>query len=206
MQSAQTLAPKERTSPARASERRCLATGEVLPKDELIRFAADPDGFIIPDLAQNLPGRGLWVKAARDAIDTAARKNLFSRAAKTPLKAGPDLVDQVERLLHKRCLAFMGLARGAGLAVLGQPQVEAALKAGKLDVLLLASDAGQPPHNSRGIAEYPRFTRDELGAAFGHDQIVYAGLRQHGLTEKLKTELARLEKIAAPHHISEGNG
>jgi predicted RNA-binding protein YlxR (DUF448 family) len=200
------MAPEERSSSAHAHERRCLVTGETLPKDELIRFAAGPDNSVVPDLAQNLPGRGLWVKAEREAIDTAARKNLFAKAAKSSVKADPELAGLVEQLLHKRCLAFMGLARGAGLAVLGQPQVEAALKAGKLDMLLLAPDAGSTPSHTRSIIEIRRFTRDELGAAFGHDQIVYAGLKQHSLTEKLKQELARLEKIAATHHISKGNG
>ena len=100
----------------------------------------------------------------------------------------------------------MGLARGAGLATLGQTQVEADLRAGRLDLLLLAPDASDPPANHRHIAENRRFTRGELGAAFGHDQIVYAGLKPHSLTEKLKAELARLENTAASHHISEGNG
>jgi len=59
---------------AASSTRTCLVTGEELPKDELIRFVVGPDNSIVPDLAQNLPGRGLWVKAAREPIAAAARK------------------------------------------------------------------------------------------------------------------------------------
>ena len=40
--------------------RKCIATGEVRPKDELIRFVIAPDGTVTPDIAGKLPGRGLW--------------------------------------------------------------------------------------------------------------------------------------------------
>ena len=44
-------------------ERRCIATGEVQPKHGLIRFVVGPDGQIVPDLSEKLPGRGIWVAA-----------------------------------------------------------------------------------------------------------------------------------------------
>jgi len=213
MQAAHTLAPPDRTERARDSERKCLVTGDVRPKTKLIRFVASPDHSITPDLAQNLPGRGLWVTAEREPIQTAARKNLFAKAAKTSVTADPDLADQTAQLMRKRCLEFLGLARRAGIAVLGQPQVEAALKAGKISLLLLANDASQM--SAIGCQKSEKFchltsvfrllTRDELGAALGHDQIVYAGLKAHPLTAKLTAELARLEKIAVPHHISQAD-
>ena len=53
------------------SERRCISTGKTLPKEELIRFVAGPDGEVVPDLGNDLPGRGAWVKAERSAIDRA---------------------------------------------------------------------------------------------------------------------------------------
>ena len=63
MEAAYTSAPPQ--DPVRYSdnERRCLVTGAVLPKADLIRFVVGPDDSIVPDLAQNLPGRGLWVTA-----------------------------------------------------------------------------------------------------------------------------------------------
>ena len=197
------LHPQERMPAMSESVRKCLATGEELSKDDLVRFVVGPDASVVPDLAQNLPGRGLWVKAERDAIALAAKKNLFARAAKASVKVSADLADQVAGLLRKRCLDFMGLARGAGLAVLGQTQVEAASRAGKLALILIADDAKDAPDNRHQVTEYQNFTRNELGAIFGHDQIVYAGFLPHGLTHKLKRELSRLENISASHLISQ---
>ena len=173
--------------------RKCLATGEVRPKAELIRFVLGPDKAFVPDLAARLPGRGLWVSASRAALEIAIQKNLFTRAARTHVKADVTLIDQVEQLLAKRCLELLGLARSAGLVVLGQPQVEQAVKAHALAFVLVAADAGKDGvkklHHAT-LVPTP-FTRDQLGAALGRDHLVSIGLKPHSLTEKLKTELAR---------------
>ena len=59
--------------------RRCLATGEMKPKAEMIRFVIAPDQSVVPDLSENLPGHGLWVTATPDAIHLAVKKNLFAK-------------------------------------------------------------------------------------------------------------------------------
>jgi predicted RNA-binding protein YlxR (DUF448 family) len=205
MEAAITLTLPDQKARPQPGERRCLVTGKVLPKDELIRFVIGPDRSIVPDLAHNLPGRGLWVTASQEAIATAAQKNLFAKAAKASVTVNAGLADQVAQLMHNRCLDFIGLARRSGIAVLGQPQVEAALKSGKLGLLLTASNARQTMDNRGKIPATSHFTRDELGAALGHDQLVYVGLKAHALTAKLNTELGRLEKISGTAHISHGN-
>ncbi len=177
--------------------RRCLATGAVKPKTELIRFVTGPDNIIVPDLAARLPGRGLWVSADVDALKLAVRKNLFSRAAKTAVKADPALPQQVEQLLAKRCLELLGLARGAGLAVVGHMQVEEAVKARALAFVLVAADAGQDGVKKLYHATLIKggFSRAQLGAALGREQLVYIGLKPHSLTEKLRAELARWQGV-----------
>src|SRR2546426_10204991 len=95
-------------------ERRDIVTGEVMEEAALVRFVAGPDGVVVPALAGKLPGRGLWVAADRASVETAARKGLFSRAAKAKLSAPADLADQVERLMMGRLLSALGLARKAG--------------------------------------------------------------------------------------------
>jgi len=177
--------------------RRCLATGEMKPKTEMIRFVIGPDQSVVPDLSENLPGHGLWVTAETDKILLAAKKNLFAKAAKEPARPAENLAEDVARLLRKRCLEFLGLCKGAGNAVLGEAQTEAALRASKLALFLHAPDATRVLDNRNSIAECDLFSRDEMGSAFGYDQIVYAGILPHGLTQKLKLEINRLRSIAA---------
>ena len=41
--------------------RRCIVSGKTFPKRELIRFCVSPDRELVPDLANKLPGRGIWI-------------------------------------------------------------------------------------------------------------------------------------------------
>jgi len=50
----------KRDQEGRSGERKCVVTGDFLSRDELIRFVCDPEGKIVPDLAERLPGRGVW--------------------------------------------------------------------------------------------------------------------------------------------------
>ncbi|WP_044564265.1 DUF448 domain-containing protein, partial [Azospirillum sp. B4] len=38
--------------------RRCIASGVVGSKDGMIRFVVGPDGTVVPDVEETLPGRG----------------------------------------------------------------------------------------------------------------------------------------------------
>lgn len=182
---------------ATCSDRKCLVTGEVKPKSQLLRFVLDPEKRVVPDVAGRLPGRGLWVCADRQVLQTAIDKKLFARAAKGPVKAEADLACLAENLLAKRCLDLLGLARGAGAVVTGQPQVEEALKSGRLAYVLMAADAGADVQKKLARADivFPPLSREQLGAALGRDQLVAIGLYPHALAETLRTELTRWQGV-----------
>ncbi len=113
-----------RTKTREVSERRCIATGASQPKPGLIRFAIGPGNAVVPDLAEKLPGRGIWVSAERAALTRAVKKNLFPRGAKAPVVTPPDLVAEVEALLAHRLISLVSLARKAGQALAGAEKVK----------------------------------------------------------------------------------
>jgi len=174
------LAPKTLAEASR--ERRDLVTGEVMPEERLIRFVAGPGGVVVPDLARKLPGRGMWVAADRASVETAARKGLFSRSAKAKLSAPADLADQVDRLLARRVLDGLGLAKRAGDLISGFEKVAAALSAGKAAWLVEAADgaadgrrkilsaARKSPKPPRLIGTYDA---SELGLALGGENVIH---------------------------------
>jgi uncharacterized protein len=180
------------------AERRCLVTGAVRAKAELVRFVVSPEGAIVPDIAGRLPGRGLWLTARRDIVATAVSKRLFGRAARRPVIVDEALADRVEALLAARCRDLIGLARRAGEAAMGFVKVEKMLSAGVAGLLLGAADGAR---DGRGklralapdIPERAELTAAELGAAFGRDWVVHVALREGRLAETLAQELGRLE-------------
>lgn len=168
-----------------ARERRDIVSGEVMEEARLIRFVPGPDGLVVPDLARKLPGRGLWVAADRGSVETAAKKGLFSRAAKAKLQAPPDLADQVESLLRRRVLSSLGLARKAGDLTSGFEKVSAAIQSGKVAWLIEASDGAEDGRRkilaaARKAATAPRllgaFNSDELGLALGGENVIHTAL------------------------------
>lgn len=163
----------------------------------MVRFVLGPDGRIAPDLAATLPGRGAWVRAERGALDKAVGRKLFARAFKAPVGAPPDLADAVERLLAKRCVELLGLARRAGQAVAGFVKVETLARAGKIGLLIHAAEGAEDGRRKlSGLAgSAPRIEilrGEELSLAFGRENVVHAALAPGRLADRLLLESRRL--------------
>jgi predicted RNA-binding protein YlxR (DUF448 family)/ribosomal protein L30E len=179
------------------SQRRCLVTRVASGRDHLIRFVLGPDHRVVPDLEERLPGRGMWLSAERDVVNKAVARNLFARAARAHASAEGDLADTVECLLAKRALECVGLARRAGQVVVGFEQVRAWLRASKAALLIAASDsAADGRAKLRRLApDLPlitAFSRAELGACLGRDEVVHVAVAPGGLAQRLLRDVERL--------------
>lgn len=185
--------------------RLCIVTRQELPPAQLIRFVADPDGIIVPDLARRLPGRGVWVTATREAVATAAKRGLFAKNLKKPVKADKELADQVEKLLAAEARQVLSLANKAGLVTTGFSKVDNALAQGEAIALIAANDASidgagklarkfkavQGAKN-RAAPVIQDFTIAELSLAIGGSNVVHAALAGGGLSRRVVTCCQRL--------------
>lgn len=182
-------------------ERKCIATGEVQPKNGLIRFVVGPESQIVPDVLEKLPGRGIWVSADREALDKAVAKKLFARAAKAPVTVPADLVAQVEAQLVARVTGLLALARKSGDAVAGYERVKDWLGKDEADVLIQASDGSGRGKSKLSTPYGGKFigwlTADELGLAFGRETVIHAALGTGGLGKRVVEEAARLKGLRA---------
>jgi predicted RNA-binding protein YlxR (DUF448 family)/ribosomal protein L30E len=180
-----------------ATPRRCLVTRQVLPRERLLRFVVDPEGCVRPDPDARLPGRGMWLSAERNVVNKAVARNLFARAARAPARVEVDLAEQIERLLARRALDTLGLARRAGQVAVGFEQVRLSLRAGTAAVLVTATDAAADGRRKlRGLApQLPlitAFTSTELGAALGRESLMHVAVAPGGLAQRLLRDVERL--------------
>ena len=187
----------------KAPQRRCFATGAVRHKSELVRFVIAPDGTVVPDIEERLPGRGLWLTASRDIITASSGKGLFAKAARSPARAPANLADQVEALLARRCLDLLGFARRAGQVTTGFEKVRSWLGAGKAFLLLEASDGAEDGRrklaiSARDIPVIDLFRGDELSQALGRENAVHVAVRGGKLAALLQQEAARLAGFRGP--------
>ncbi len=183
-------------------ERKCIVTGEVAPKTGLIRFVVSPDGMAVPDLLGKLPGRGIYVSAQRAAIATAINKGLFSRSAKQQVTVPDGLLDMLVRGYADRVVHLISLARKAGGAVAGYEKVKDWLSKDQAYVLIQASDGSDRQKSKlRPPSERDRYieclTGDELGQAFGRENVIHGALASGGLAFRVVEEAVKLSALRA---------
>ncbi|GEM_PF-129643 len=190
--------------------RRCLVSGDRQSKRCLIRFVLSPDQEIVPDLQEVLPGRGFWVSATQDAIEIAARKGRFARAARQQVSVSPDLAERLERLLAERCIELLALARRAGQALAGREKVNDAISAdgfgkGEIPGLYLTAKDGahadpqKLKKSGRGLPAYALLTGAELGQTFGRGSVSNVLVAEGGIAHRLSRDLDRLAGFRKLH-------
>lgn len=198
---------KDRDEP----ERRCIVTRDSGPKAGLVRFVVGPEGEVVPDLAGKLPGRGFYVSATRAALDKAAQKGHFARAARAPVRAPADLADRIESGLAARLVELIALARKAGAAVAGLEKTKAALVSGDAALLVQAADGSvrgraalRPPEGEETLVSC--LSAHEMGLAFARDSVIHAAVLTGGLAERIRDEARRLAGLRGGDQTGKGFG
>lgn len=134
----------------RKPQRSCLGCREVLDQDLLVRFVRAPDGQLLIDERQRLPGRGAYTCSKRECIAQALRKRQFDRTFKQPCQVVTvdELLTTLQSSLVGRMANLLGMARKASLAVSGSNAVLDALGRGAdIALVIITLDV------SSGIAE-----------------------------------------------------
>ncbi len=196
-----TQAAEPRTHAEAARQRKDIVSGEVMDEARLLRFVVGPEGQLAPDIGRKLPGRGLWVEATPLAIETAVKRGLFSKAARTKVAPQPDLIDIIRARYEARCLERLGLARRAGALSVGFESVHAAAVSGRAAWLIEASDGAADGRRklagaSKRAAKPPRvcgaFTSDDLSLALGLGNVIHVALLAGRWAERWTEEVEHL--------------
>jgi predicted RNA-binding protein YlxR (DUF448 family) len=166
----------------------------------MIRFVLSPERSVVPDLAERLPGRGMWLSAKADVIEQAARRGAFAKAARGEVHVPPDLRATIEDGLRGRIRDLVGFARRAGQAVSGWQAAREWLQAGRAGLLVQAAD-GSPAEKARFVGHRPvpavaPLDAAALGALFGRERAVHVAVASGRLAVKIAAEAARLEGVS----------
>ncbi|MEX0758032.1 MAG: ribosomal L7Ae/L30e/S12e/Gadd45 family protein, partial [Tistlia sp.] len=143
----------------------------------------------------------------RPRVETALKRRLCARAAKAPGAVPADLPEQIGRLLRRRCLEGLGLAKRAGTLAVGHDQVRASLESRRAVVLIQADD-GSVSERER-IAALGRGCNPELivcrplgsaelGEALGRATAVHLAVTEARMADRLLRDLQRLAEYELP--------
>ena len=188
--------PDDAVARERGPLRRCIVTRQMLPKEAMLRFVIGPARELIPEPGGRLPGRGLWLAAQDGVLRKALKQGAFARAARGQVTVPADLGAFVVSALRQRVKDFLGFARRGGEAVAGREAVLEWLRAGRVALVVQASD-GSPAERERllGRRELPvlaPLSGEALGAVFGRDRVVHVAVAPGKLAQGLLVEAERL--------------
>lgn len=179
---------------ADAGVKRCFVTKESGPRADMLRFVAGPEKVVCFDVAEKLPGRGMWMKSGRHVLEQAIAKQRFHHAAGKGVRVPLDLPETVERQLRARAMDLLALARKAGLVVLGAAAIEKAL--GEKEIALAFKAAGATGGVFKPDADFPIctvFAPAELGHVTHYADPTYVAVMPGKLTDALKSAIQRLD-------------
>ncbi len=192
--------PENQADTDTSSQRRCLVLGDSQSKIGLLRFVVGPEDQVVPDLDEQLPGRGFWLSARRDVVETAIKRKAFHRGARRAVKVQDDLADLIGRLLLQRCQNGLGLARRSGKAICGFDKVAAAI--GTRSGYLITAKDGKADGRQKIAAHVRRsekmvqqvaeaLTADELGLPFARERAVHVWVDACPLGKRIARDMAR---------------
>lgn len=79
--------------------RKCIATGEMKPKKELIRIVRSKEGEVSVDPSGKKAGRGAYLTLDRDTIMLAKKKNILANQLNAAID--PSVYEQLLELVDK---------------------------------------------------------------------------------------------------------
>ena len=119
----------------------CIVTGYPLDcKQGRIRLVVDPDQNIVPDINQELDASSsLWVTCNERILTEAVEKHILSHY-NGEVSLDPLLPERIERLLRKKSLHMLSMAKKAGQIVNGYEKVKTLLQENNTKLLIQAQD------------------------------------------------------------------
>ncbi|ANU08477.1 DUF448 domain-containing protein [Paraurantiacibacter namhicola] len=195
-----------------APERRCILTGRIAPREELVRLAVSPDGAVLPDALARAPGRGAWIGVARPELEAAIADGRLKSALARAFKSGKldvpgDLPELVENALVRSFLDRLGLEKRSGRLILGSDRIDRAARTGQVSALYHASDArddgsrkldqawrvGSDAEGTELKGAVLPLDRATLSVALGRENVVHLALGDRPSAARVEGPLRRLQ-------------
>ncbi len=187
------------------TERTCVACRQAKDKQQLVRYVVAPDGAVLVDYRQRLPGRGSYTCISVDCIQAAVKKNCFQRSFKGKCKSvdAADLQQQLIAALDQRITSLIGMSRKSGQFMSGTNAViESLRKKNSLAVVIMADDISaaigskiEALVQKNKIYSVRLYNKQFIGQLLGKDERSVIAIPAGSLVEALLNELHRYTQL-----------
>ena len=82
--------------------RKCVVTGEMLPKKSMIRIVRSKEGVVSVDPSGKMSGRGAYVSKSEEVVEMARKKNSLER--QLDVKIPDEIYEELLKLIRRESL------------------------------------------------------------------------------------------------------
>lgn len=189
----------------RVVERSCIACRKKGDQQDYIRYVVDPEGRVVVDYRNRLPGRGAYTCFDSRCIEQALQQGGFKRAFRRELAPvePQDFMADITSAISQRIFGLLGIARKAGSVVTGTSQLVSAFTHKDVRYLFVAEDASEGSSDKmtrmaeqEGVETVRFSTQQKLGQVAGRENRNCLGIKDKQFADLLAFEVKRLQQIA----------
>lgn len=172
--------------------RKCIVTGEILPKNMLLRFILY-DNDIYFDVDNKLAGKGIWLKNNKIYLDQAIKKNIFAKICQKKIIIAADLASNIEKQLRQKILQFLSIAKKMSIIYIGQHVIKMQ-KSKNFRIVFRANDS-KANFAAYAPIQMSLLSSVELAEALGEKNIVHVAIKDDNLCNNFALAIERLNNF-----------
>ncbi|MCD6581198.1 MAG: DUF448 domain-containing protein [Desulfuromusa sp.] len=189
----------------RGPQRTCIACRQAKDKNQLVRYVVAPDGTVLVDYRQRLPGRGAYTCISIQCLGDAVKKNSFKRCFKGQCHSVDldELRQQLVLAVEQKITNLIGMSRKSGQVISGSNAVIDALrKKSSLALVIIAEDIsaaiGQKIETlvrRENIYSARLYKKQMIGQMLGKEERSVIAVQAGLLADSLLNELHRYRQL-----------
>ncbi len=192
------------TDRARVPMRTCAGCRRRLPRNQALRLVAGPEpGSLRVDVRRRLPGRGVSVHPEPDCLERALHRGGVARGLRRPVSVAWEVLRAETASAYRVWVdGLLVAARGGGHLEVGTDAVRQALRDGRAEIVLMASDAAnrrREVERMAAAASVPCLvhrSRSSLGHLLGRAEVALLAVTEPRFAARIQWAVLRSEAFA----------
>lgn len=178
--------------------RKCIITGEVKAKRDLLRFTILANGDFIPDFNKKFSGKGIYISNSKSLLEKTVKTVKIGKILHKSVNIDTNLAEMVEHILAAKGLEALNLARKSGNLILGFEKVKENILKNKVAFVVEARDAGVDGKEKmsvlcKNLEKFIVYDSETLDKAFNRDTVVYLAILKSEVSAMVYENLKRYE-------------
>ena len=169
-----------------------------IDENDFIKFSLSPDKKLVPDLHDNLPGKSIWAPANKMMMKYIQERDDVKAHFGVSHLFSNDLVYLVKKILRKKILNSISLAKKAGYLAVGLDTIKTQLIEKKHCLIVVAKGAKSLQSysffSSNNISCFENLLyQKDLEKSTGKNNVKYIGILSKNFKKTIQVDLNKLK-------------